>query len=116
MLIAREIGFHVEVDRSPILSLRQDAGPTKPEAWVAINPWQQRSKFGGDARARFVLQNSRRKHILQENPCIGQAAGGPNGDTAVSRSALAPQIPTFRRSIGIDNEWRDQLALRALMQ
>jgi hypothetical protein len=75
VLIAREIGFHVEVDRSPILSLRQDAGPTKPEAWVAINPWQQRSKFGGDARARFVLQNSRRKHILQENPCIGQAAG-----------------------------------------
>ena len=34
---------------------------------------------------------------------------GPNGDTAVSRSALAPQIPTFRRS----HSYRQRMARSA---
>ena len=55
VLIASEIGLDVVVNRSPIPSVRHDAGPTEPNALLIIDPRQQRSKFSGNAWSRFLL-------------------------------------------------------------
>src|SRR6516165_1417594 len=66
MMVSRQRSFDIEMDRSPLPALRDNAGPARANAAIASAVRQQHTKFGGDTWSAFVLQNAGHHNMLEE--------------------------------------------------
>ena len=66
MVFARERRCCVQMDRSPIPTLRNDPGRARPKSRISDAVRQQHSKFRGDAWAGLVLEAARPDDTFQE--------------------------------------------------
>ena len=66
MLVGREVRRRIQMNRSPVPSLRHYPGQAKSYARSAAGRGQQRTELRGNAWAGLVLKNARLDHVFQE--------------------------------------------------
>src|SRR5438445_12341995 len=93
MLVPRERGGGIEVHRSPIPSLRDDAGEASAGAMLIIDPRQQNAEFGCDAGPGLFLQAPLAQHALQKGAAFDQSCPGDTGGQTVREYALEHRLP-----------------------
>src|SRR6266404_3732607 len=116
MLIAGKCGGHVEMNRRPFPTLRDDAGQARAQARVGIDPRQKRSELGCDAEAGLILQTTLAQHALQESPCPSEARTLFGGTKRKLTLALEDGFPPRRDPDVDDPRGRNQLFVPALFQ
>jgi hypothetical protein len=109
MLLAGEVGLDVEMRSAPVLSLRDDAGPTKSDTGIVVDAGQERPKFRRDADAVLALENAGLDHVFEEG-----TRGGETARTArwAIDLGLQDHFPAFGEPIIVDRR-RDQARLRS---
>src|SRR5262249_42335040 len=75
VVIARQRGLAVEIDRAPVVALRNDAGNARAQLVAAVAVGQQQPELGRDARPGLVLQDTLAQHVLEERAVGGEDRG-----------------------------------------
>ena len=98
--------------RSPIPSLRDDPGKTRPGAMLVIDPRQQNAKFGRNTGSELLLQTPLAQHAFEEGAVSNQACAGDIRSQSVRNftlkhpfpprfeSVIDPQIRSKKRTFG----------------
>jgi hypothetical protein len=72
VVVSRQCGFRVEVSRSLIPALGNNAGPADANAAVSGAVRQEHPEFGRDAWPGFVLKAAGHYNVLEECACVDQ--------------------------------------------
>ena len=108
VVVSRQRGFCVEVNRSPIAALRDNAGPADANAAVAGAVWQEHAEFGRDAWPGFILKTARHR-LLSLATCDAHGTiVGPFGGSLSLPIQLIEPSPSRPKS----NFWRSSLWAR----
>src|ERR1700739_3315269 len=99
MLLAGERNLRIEVDRSPVPALRDDAVKDCSSPMFVINPWQQNAEFGCDAGPGLVLQAALAEHTFEKGLGFNQACHGDADGHTVSRVALQRCFPAGAKTV-----------------
>jgi hypothetical protein len=88
MLLAGELNLSIEVGRSPVPALRDDAGENCPGPMFVIDPRQQDAEFGCDTRSGFLLQAALAQNHFQKGLACNHARPRDAGRQTMSDVAL----------------------------
>src|SRR5262245_21476773 len=114
MIVAREFGDDVAVQRSPIPALRYDRAVASTETTDGVKARQERPEFDRNARSTGVLETSFSQHVLEKCPDAVDARVFVRICQRELSLTLKHEFPVFCKAIIEDRKRRDQRRLRAL--
>ena len=112
MLLSGERDLRIEVDRSPVPTLRGNGVHNRSSPVLVIDPWQQDAEFGCNAGPGFFLQIALAQHAFEKDVAFNQASSGEvSGQTmsclafdgcfpAGSEAVIYPVIGSEQHAIG----------------
>src|SRR6266566_320149 len=107
MMLSRQQGFDIEMNRSPIPALRDDAGPACANAAIAGAVRQQHTEFRSYAWSTFILKNTRHHNVLEECTAHAQVCGAGRHQRRFA-SPFENRLPSFAQADIHDRPRRNQ--------
>src|SRR6516164_2267299 len=99
MLLAGEFNLRVEVDRSPVPALRDDAVKDCSRPMLIIDPGQENAKFGCDTGPGLLLQAAFAQHAFEQSLAFDQACPEDARGQAMSELTLECSFPAGNEAV-----------------
>src|SRR4051794_5674693 len=103
----------VEMQSTPLPSLRDNAGKACPGAMLVADAGQQKTELRRNAGARLVLQDPLAQHAFQKGPVSRQARAAKATPKTVSDIALDGHLPAGGKAVIEAHRRCEQRALRS---